>query len=49
MHTPVKVCLTGQEAWKHSKGIGFQGNSTSWNLGILITRIIIPCPPPTPP
>ena len=29
-----EVCLTGQEAWKHSRGKEFQGNSASWNLGI---------------
>ena len=36
--------LDSWEAWKHSRGKEFQGNSTSWNLGILITRILIPYP-----
>jgi hypothetical protein len=32
MHTPMKVCLAGPEAWNHSLGKEFQGNSTCWNV-----------------
>jgi hypothetical protein len=37
-----EVSLTGWEAWKHSRDKEFQGNSTSWNPGILITLIPYP-------
>jgi hypothetical protein len=39
-----EVCLTDREAWKYSWGKEFQGNSATWNLGILITHILRPYP-----
>jgi hypothetical protein len=42
-HTPSsEVCLTGWEAWEHSRGIEFQGNSPPGALAFSLTCILIP-------
>ena len=38
-----EVCLAGLEAWEHSRG-RVSRKLTSWNFGVLITRIFIPYP-----
>ena len=37
-----EVCLAGQEAWKHSRGKEFHGNSPPGALAFSLTRILIP-------
>ena len=44
MPTPAKSACPGQMAWRQSRGKEFQGNSASWNLGILIAHLLKPYP-----
>ena len=39
-----EVCLAGQEAWEHSQGKEFHGNSPPGALAFSLTSILIPYP-----